>query len=140
MVFSFSLIGLAWMDKVLTTMPYKSNICICDVDWRKFLRSLPSKKANSIIFDAIRREIPDSDDSSEEKLLDMILRERSRERQREILLTFIVRWIAAWISGTAEEVDTNVPLFTYGIDSVGASALKSQIEKDLQIDLEVSLP
>ena len=125
------------MDKVLTSMPQRSNICICDIDWRTFLNSLPVRKANSIIYDEIRKEIPKTDKGGG-NILEMILNERSNERRLEIITTYIKEWIAAWISGSAEEVDCNVSLFTYGIDSVGATALKGQIEKDLQINFQVS--
>ena len=127
------------MDRVLTTMPNHSNITISDVDWITFLRVLPSQKSNSIIYDAIRKELPPTKDSGDGKLLEMVLQAKTREKQLEILTQFVVRWLAAWIGGSEEEIDRNVALFTYGIDSVGASALKGQIEKDLQIDFEVSL-
>ena len=103
----------------------------------KFLQSLPTKKSKSIIYDAIRKEIPEMEGSGDGELLQMVLQARTMEKRREILIQFIVRWLAAWIGGAEEEIDRNVPLFTYGIDSVGASALKGQIEKDLQIDFEV---
>ena len=123
------------MDKVLTSMPMRCNICICDVDWRTFLNSLPVRKANSIIYDEIRKEIPNTEKVTG-NILEMILNAPSNERRLEIITTYIKEWIAAWISGSAEEVDCNVSLFTYGIDSVGATALKSQIEKDLQINFQ----
>eukprot|EP00794_Sanderia_malayensis_P013962 gene13962-15419_t len=129
--------GLEWMDSVLTTMPGKSNICICDVDWMTFLHSLPTRKSQSIIYDAIRKELPETESSSGGQLLEMVLNAKSMEKKREIVLQFIVRWLATWIGGLEEEIDLNVPLFTYGIDSVGASVLKNQIEKELQIDFEV---
>ena len=125
------------MDKILTTMPHLSNVCITDIDWQKFLRSLPPKKASSPLFESIREEFPDTEEASEGRLLDMILKAKSRDRQREILREFISRWLAGWIGGSAEEIDMNVPLFTYGIDSVGASALKGEIEKQVDIDFEV---
>lgn len=124
------------MDQVLTNMPQRSNICICDVDWRTFLNSLPTRKSNSLIYDEIRKEIPQSEDLRG-NILEMILKTRSSERRLEIITSYIKEWIAAWISGAAEEVDCNVALFSYGIDSVGATALKGQIEKDLQIDFQV---
>ena len=124
------------MDEVLTTMRRRSNVCICDIDWRTFLNSLPVRKANSIIYDELRKEIPAHEEACE-NILERILKARSNEKRLEIITTYIKEWIAAWISGSAEEVDCNVSLFTYGIDSVGATALKSQIEKDLQIDFQV---
>lgn len=126
------------MDEVLTTMPERSNICICDVDWRTFLNSLPIRKAHSLIYDEMWKEIPKAENNIG-NILEMILKERSNEKRLEIITGYIKGWIAAWISGSAEEVDCNVPLFTYGIDSVGATALKSQIEKDLQLDFQVCL-
>ena len=124
------------MDKVLSQMPQKSNMCICDIDWNTFLRSLPSKKANSIIYDEIRKELPEQTENSG-NILEMILAAKSKEKQLAILLGYIKGWVAAWVSGSPEEIDCNVPMFTYGIDSVGATAIKGQIEKDLKIDFQV---
>ena len=124
------------MDSVLTKMPLRCNICICDIEWRTFLNSLPTRKANSIIYDEIRKEIPKVE-KARGNILEMILNETSNERRLEIITTYIKEWIAAWISGSAEEVDCNVSLYTYGIDSVGATAFKNQIEKDLQINFQV---
>ena len=123
------------MDIALTTMPLRYNICICDIDWKTFLNSLPARKANSIIYDEIWKEIPKVD-KARGSILEMILNETSNERRLEIITTYVKEWIAAWISGSAEEVDCNVSLYTYGIDSVGATALKNQIEKDLQINFQ----
>lgn len=131
--------GLQWMEKVMTTAPQKPNVCICDIDWQTFRHRLPNVDSKHISYSTILQEIPEVSTSVDGELLCLISKETSREKQKEILIAYVIGWLANWIRGSEEEIDCNVALFTYGIDSVGASVLKGKIESDLQIVLEVSI-
>ena len=122
----------------MVTMPQKSSVCICDIDWQTFRHRSPKVDSSHISYSAILQDFPEENRSADAKILSLISKERSREKQREIILAYIIEWLANWVEGCEEEIDCNVALFTYGIDSVGASVLKSKIELDLQIVLEVS--
>ena len=126
------------MERVMTTAPHKSNVCICDIDWQTFRHRLPNIDSKYISYSTILQELPAVSTSVDGELLGLISKESSREKQKEILLGFVIGWLANWIKGSEEEIDCNVALFTYGIDSVGASVLKSKVESDLQVVLEVS--
>ena len=122
----------------MVTMPQKSSLCICDIDWQTFRHRSPKVDSSHISYSAILQDFPEENRSADAKILSLISKERSREKQREIILAYIIEWLANWVKGSEEEIDCNVALFTYGIDSVGSSELKSKIEFDLQIAIEVS--
>ena len=127
------------MEKVITAAPQKSNVCICDIDWQTFRHRITNVDSKHISYSTILQELPEVSTSVDGELLSLISKEGSREKQREILQAYVTGWLANWIKGSEEEIDCNVALFTYGIDSVGASVLKGKIESDLQVVLEVSI-
>ncbi len=127
------------METVLTTMPSQVNICICDIDWVSYFKSCTTKVANSVLLRSMRKELKTENQTDEGELLSNILNAKSVEKQQEITLAFIVQWLAKWIGGNSEEVDCNVPFFTYGIDSIGASIFKLYIFQNLNIEFEVRI-
>lgn len=122
----------------MVTMPQKSSVCICDIDWQTFRHRSTKVDPSHISYSAILQDFPEDKTSVDGETLGLISKERSREKQKDMLLAYVIEWLANWVKGSEEEIDCNVALFTYGIDSVGASALKGKIESDLQIVLEVS--
>ena len=127
------------METVLTTMPSQVNICICDIDWMSYFKSCAPKVANSVLLKSLRKGLKAENQTEEGELLNKILNAKSVEKQQEITSTFIIQWLAKWIGGNQEEVDCNVPFFTYGIDSIGASIFKLYIFQNLNIEFEVCL-
>ncbi len=126
------------MEAILTTAPDQANICICDIDWATYFKKSPPKVEQNVFFESLRKELP-ATQTEEGELFNSIVNAKSLDKQREIVLGFIVQWLAKWIGGNAEEVDCNVPFFTYGVDSIGASVFKAHIFDHLKIDFEVGI-
>ncbi len=122
----------------MTSMPDQTNFCIIDVDWPTYFKSMKDRVASSVFFRSMRKELP-TNQNEEDELLNGISKAKTTEKKQEIVLNFIVQWLAKWIGGNAEEVDCNVPFFTYGIDSIGASVFKLYIFQNLKIEFEVSV-
>lgn len=123
------------MEEILLSNPDETCLCICDIDWHRFLQSEP---AHSSLFYNMQREIEDSPTSHTENILTMLSKSSLKEDKENILLEFIKKILATFTGGSEEEIDCHVSLINYGVDSVGASLFKSQILKEFNIDIEVT--
>ena len=126
------------MENNLLTHPNETCISICDIGWNLFFKGERSR-ITRILFERIIKEFNDTDTSDDEKLLSKFMKANSKEEQEEILLQFIRRVLVTFTGGTEEEIDSNVSLYNYGVDSVGAAYLRSGIFNELDVDIEVCI-
>lgn len=125
------------MEEILLTCRNETSICLSDLDWDSFMRGLSQLRQKSTLFSSIAKELTTSVAPDEERILDQLMKAGSKDDQEEILVTLVRRMLMGFTGGTEEEIDIHVALFSYGVDSVGASFMKSRIFSELDIDLEV---
>ena len=122
------------MEEILLSSPDETCLCICDIDWQRFLQLSPF---HSSLFEIMRRELENNLTCHSKNILTMLSNASLKEEQERILLEFIKKILVTFTGGSEDEIDVYVPLINYGVDSVGASLFKSQILHDLEIDIEV---
>ena len=122
------------MEEILLSRPDETCLCICDIDWQRFLQLSPS---HSSLLEMMQRELEDNHTRHSKNILTMLSNTSLKEEQECILLEFIKKILVTFTGGSEEEIDCYVPLINYGVDSVGASLFKSQILHELNIDIEV---
>ena len=122
------------MEEILLANPPETCLCICDIDWERYLRTVSDSRS---LFEFMRLEVGNSLHSDGDDVLTILRKASSREDQEHVLLEFIKRILVSFTGGIEEEIDCFVPLVNYGVDSVGASLFKSRVLQDLNIDLEV---
>ena len=127
------------MVKVLTEEPSRFQITLCGVDWPRYMRSLIGLKKTSRM-SLIKAEINDSDNqtNSSDSLAQHITLEKEEEKRGELVMEYVGVVMNEWVGmSSGSEVDLNMSLYNYGLDSAAALTLKMQFETNLQVSFEV---
>ena len=128
------------MKKVLLEEPLRSQICLADIDWPRFLKSnLGLARSSRVQYISTDVRAAQAQNSSAESLATRIQVEKDAEKRVEMILEYITVPFASWIGvQSLSETDLNTSLHSYGIDSTGALTLKMQLESNLQVSFEVN--
>ena len=126
------------MEEVLVHSPSMHNVVIADIDWPTFLRGT-SNETNPFYQDIFQeyQEQFNTRQSNSNSLAELIQAAENDEEKYEIVRGFVSRWLAAWSGGIEADVDLQVGLHQYGVDSAGAVGFQMQLQKQLGMPIEV---
>ena len=127
------------MEKVLVTAPSLHNVIIADIDWPTFLRVAGSETIP--LYQNISKDYEEQFNAQQQNnssLAEQIHTAKNDEEKHEIVRDFVTSWLAAWSGGIEADVDLQVGLHQYGVDSTGAVGFQMQLQRQLGIPIEVS--
>ena len=111
------------LKRFLLQIPNEAQVCLCDVNWPVYLRNHVSPRLQ-----LIRDEI-----LSFSKLQSMTTLQELRRHPLELRMNYVKEFVrnllSTWSGADPAEVDLNVRLYKYGIDSIGAASIAIQIKK-----------
>ena len=119
------------MERIILESFNEAQVCVSPVNWPVYLKSRTSPR-----FQWKRDETRLAVDSvvTLESLALQPLDLRVHNVQG-----FIRRLLSSWSGGEASEVDLNIGLYKFGIDSIAATNMKHQIESNVGAKFEVSV-
>ena len=127
------------LEQVLVKAPYLHNVVIANIDWPTFFRMNHSNQASRLFHNIAKdygEQVIQQPNSS--SLAERIKTAKSDEEKYEIVRDFVTRWLATWSGGSEVDVDLQVGLHQYGVDSTGAVGFQMQLQRQLDITVEVS--
>jgi acyl carrier protein len=126
-------LAIEFLQRVLLEHSNESQVCLAPINWRVYL-----KKHTSPRLQLIREEtLLATDESKVMTLKELAL--LPLELRVKYVEDFIKRLLSSWSGADPAELDLNVGLHKYGIDSIAATNMKLQIENNIGAVFEVSI-
>ena len=129
--------ALDYMEQILVKAPSMHNVVIADVDWSTFLRG--SRNEANPFYEKILKEIQGDVNTRQpnNSLAERIQAAENDEEKYEIVRNFVTNWLASWSGGIEADVDLQMGLYQYGVDSTGAVGFQMQLQRQLGMPVEV---
>ena len=132
---------MKFLEEFLTKHSDQSQIIICDIDWSTYLKSSAyilhrSPRLQSLDNETLARNKP-NDITCGMTLQQLACIEP--QQRRKIVEDFIRRLLSTWTEADCHEVDLNLALYKYGVDSIGAANMSLRIRNGIGAIFEVTL-
>lgn len=129
------------MAKVLSEDPGRCQIALFDADWPRLLKNNPVfKKIPRLSVITSEINASDTTTSSTDSLAQRIIFEKDDDKRVNLVKEFVGISVGELLGiSSLSETDVNKSLYSYGVDSTTAQALRMQIESNLQVSFEVTL-
>ena len=129
----FSLLAIEFLERILLEHSNESQVSLSPINWQVYLQNHTSPRLQPI-----REEtLVIADESKVMTLNDLAL--QPSEFRVSYVEEFIKRLLSSWSGADAAELDLNVGLHKYGIDSIAATNMKLQIQKNIGAEFEVRI-
>ena len=126
------------MEEVLIKAPSLYNVVIANIDWPTLFRMNQSHQDSRLFHNIVKgygeELVQQPHDGS---LVKQIQTAKSDEEKHEIVRAFVTRWLAKWSGGNETDVDLQVGLHQYGVDSAGAVGFQMKLQRQLDIPIQV---
>lgn len=126
------------MEQFLSHHSEDSQIILCDMDWSTYLKSSAYILHRSPRLQSLDDEtrISKANDSTNGMTLEQLAGLDPGER-RKTVESFIRGLLSSWSEAEDHEINLNLALYKYGVDSIGAANMSLQIRNKLGAIFEV---
>ena len=129
----FCILAIEYLKRVLLENNSQSQVCLCPMNWQVYLQSHDSPRLHKI-----REEtLITVEDTKVMKIEDLAL--QPLEFRINYVQEFIKRLLLSWSGADVAELDLNVGLYKFGIDSIVATNMKLKIQNMIGATFEVSI-
>ena len=124
---------MEFLKRVLLQHSNQTQVCLALINWQVYLKNHTSPRLQ-----LIREEtLMFADGSKVMTLKELAL--QPLEFRVAYVEDFIRRLLSSWSGTEAAEVDLNVALYKYGIDSIAATNMRLEIHNNIGAAFEVSI-
>ncbi|CAB3995467.1 Phthiocerol synthesis polyketide synthase type I, partial [Paramuricea clavata] len=131
--------GLKCLEQFLIQHPDKSQIIICDIDWSTYLKSsayILHRSPRLQYLNEETRMLNKPNAVANSMTLEQLAYLDPGQR-RKTVEDFIRRLLSTWTEADCHEVDLNLALYRYGVDSIGAANMSLQTRNGIGAIFEI---
>ena len=127
----FFFLAIEFLKRILLENSSDTQVCLSPINWQVYLQNHSSPRLQ-----LIREEtLVITEENKVMTLEDLAL--QPLEFRVNYVQEFIKRLLSSWSGADAAELDLNVGLHKYGIDSIAATNMKLQIKNNIGATFEV---
>jgi acyl carrier protein len=133
-LFNFSFfIAIDFLKRVLLENSNQTQVCLAALNWQVYLQSHSSPRLQ-----VFRNKMQIMDEKEKNMTLeDLAL--QPLEFRMDYVQDYIKRLLSSWSGSDIAEIDINVGLVRYGIDSIAATDMKLRIQSNIGAVFEVGI-
>ena len=133
-MFNFSFfIAIDFLKRVLLENSNQTQVCLAALNWQVYLQSHTSPRLQ-----VFRNKMQIMDEKEKNMTLeDLAL--QPLEFRMDYVQDYIKRLLSSWSGSDIAEIDLNVGLVKYGIDSIAATDMKLRIQSNIGAVFEVGI-
>jgi acyl carrier protein len=133
-LFNFSFfIAIDFLKRVLLENSNQTQVCLAALNWQVYLQSHTSPRLQ-----VFRNKMQIMDEKEKNMTLeDLAL--QPLEFRMDYVQDYIKRLLSSWSGSDIAEIDLNVGLVKYGIDSIAATDMKLRIQSNIGAVFEVGI-